>query len=52
MNTALKHILVVGGNGFIGLFILTIYFIVLIFCSGSAVCKAALAQGIQVTSVR
>ncbi|KAF8238963.1 mitochondrial protein [Tricholoma matsutake] len=35
MNTALKRILVIGGNGFIG----------------STVCKAALARGIQVTSV-
>ncbi|KXN86881.1 hypothetical protein AN958_09476 [Leucoagaricus sp. SymC.cos] len=35
MNSALQHILVVGGNGFIG----------------SAVCKAATARGIQVTSV-
>ncbi|KAF8077897.1 hypothetical protein FPV67DRAFT_1403362 [Lyophyllum atratum] len=35
MNPVLQKILVVGGNGFIG----------------SAVCKAALAKGIQVTSV-
>ncbi|TFK42533.1 hypothetical protein BDQ12DRAFT_676377 [Crucibulum laeve] len=35
MSTALKRILVVGGNGFIG----------------SAVCKAAIARGWQVTSV-
>ncbi|EKM82635.1 hypothetical protein AGABI1DRAFT_35050 [Agaricus bisporus var. burnettii JB137-S8] len=35
MNSALQRILVVGGNGFIG----------------SAVCKAAVARGIQVTSV-
>ncbi|KAG6866961.1 hypothetical protein C0991_003877 [Blastosporella zonata] len=35
MNPALRKILVIGGNGFIG----------------SAICKAALAKGIQVTSV-
>ncbi|KAF9464752.1 mitochondrial protein [Collybia nuda] len=35
MNQAVQRILVVGGNGFIG----------------SAICKAALARGIQVTSV-
>ncbi|KAH9484347.1 MIOREX complex component 2 [Psilocybe cubensis] len=35
MNSTVRKILVVGGNGFIG----------------SAVCKAALARGIQVTSV-
>ncbi|KAG6900848.1 hypothetical protein C0993_009966 [Termitomyces sp. T159_Od127] len=35
MNSAVRRILVVGGNGFIG----------------SAICKAALAQGMQVTSV-
>ncbi|KAF9454540.1 NAD(P)-binding protein [Macrolepiota fuliginosa MF-IS2] len=36
MNPALRRILVVGGNGFI---------------AGSAVCKLAVARGIQVTSV-
>jgi len=35
MNPALQKILVIGGNGFIG----------------SAVCKAALAKGLQVTSI-
>ncbi|KAG6845328.1 hypothetical protein H0H87_010785 [Tephrocybe sp. NHM501043] len=35
MNSALRRILVIGGNGFIG----------------SAICKAALAKGIQVTSI-
>ena len=55
MNTAVRRILVVGGNGFIGANYDSIYgdlCISFIFLLGSAVCKAALKQGIQVTSVR
>ena len=53
MSTALKSILVIGGNGFIGQCLSTYKArLVDIFLIGSAVCKTALARGIQVTSVR
>ena len=52
-NNMLHNILVVGGNGFIGM---ALYGMserrCLIYDLGSAVCRAALAQGMQVTSIR
>ena len=56
MNTAVKKILVVGGNGFIGVYVHSLF--PRAQCpkpqcdTGSAVCRAALSKGIEVTSVR
>jgi len=54
MQPVLQNILVVGGNGFIGLFLClkSACRPRTLFATGSAVCKAALARGIKVTSIR
>lgn len=53
MNPTLQHILVIGGNGFIGIDLSSQDKLMSSDPStGSAVCKAAVARGMQVTSIR
>jgi len=53
MNPTLQHILVIGGNGFIGIDLSSQDKPLSSDPStGSAVCKAAVARGMQVTSIR
>ncbi len=54
MAAIAKNILVVGGNGFIGKCMQRLALALLLTenGAGSAVCRAALAKGMQVTSVR
>lgn len=51
MEGLLQRILVVGGNGFVGMCFATLHLLANMLL-GSAVCKAALAKGYQVTSIR
>ena len=54
IQPALNKLLVVGGNGFIGLLFLRLRVsrVKLNINSGSAVCRAALRHGYQVNSIR
>jgi len=53
MNPTLQHILVIGGNGFIGIDLSSQDKLMSSDpCTGSAVCKAAVTRGMQVTSIR
>ena len=56
MEPLAQKILVVGGNGFIGECYSEsppgVFYPTIILSPGSAVCKAALARGIQVSSIR
>lgn len=58
MEPLARKILVVGGNGFVGVFTACLYLavdhakILSTRVAGSAVCRAALSRGYQVTSIR